>query len=629
MADDDDCEFPEDWGPPLEAEDDVAVEAEEAEAEAEPAVFEDDVAMEDDGAILEEEAEAEVEEEAVPIEDDEAEADEALSPVQAEEIEEDEDDEDLEAAEAAALAALGGGEAEVASEEEGGDEVAYEAAAPPQRCVVRPIGKAPIAKAPFVRAPIAKLPLAQPPWSRGPLPVLGKTPYGKGLGKGVGPAVAFKGFKAGKGALRPWDSQQQNFSGTPQAAKGANIQGNWYTGKGAKGKPLAKGYGAVVPSFAVVTRAPVRPAAAPARPPAAGGDGKGKAKGKAAPKDGGIGHRVVALNKAGHWQTGRGVSVQALQKLRELSQTDANKILHNLEAKAATVPNPSKFIQSAADAQLSVGNAPAKGKATSGKGHGSSSPAAAGVGATKPPWRGDATAGGTAATGAPAGLGIKRPAPPGAVAAPPAKRIIVPAPAVAERRDEECLAKLPTAVRAKVQEVQKRLEPRALDAAALRALAAAEQRDAQILLQALLRREDTDKKVANPSHFIIASLAKRLGAAGPAKAPLAKAPVVKAAIAKAPVAKAPQGGPVAGVGRPPVVRQGLEFEQIMVQEKLQCLNKIGVWTGPHPLDEAALASLLRIDFGRAMEILEDVEDQGAEIKNPSSFVINKIREDPR
>merc|ERR1712216_1072124 len=111
------------------------------------------------------------------------------------------------------------------------------------------------------------------------------------------------------------------------------------------------------------------------------------------------------------------------------------------------------------------------------------------------------------------------------------------------------------------------------------------------------------------------------------KAPIAKVPITKAAIGKAPIVKAPIGkAPIAklgmgkspmakapavdsrGSGKAPVMRQGLEFEQQAVQAKLKSLNTVGLWQGPHPLDEAALASLLSIDAGRALEILDEAEE---------------------
>lgn len=116
-----------------------------------------------------------------------------------------------------------------------------------------------------------------------------------------------------------------------------------------------------------------------------------------------------------------------------------------------------------------------------------------------------------------------------------------------------------------------------------------------------------------------------------AKAPIAKTPTAKAPIAKAPVGKAPGGGkPLpGGVGEAPRLRteQELEFFQMAVQAKLMALNKQGIWKGPHPLDEAALLALLSIDSARALEILDEAEDQGKQLASPSRFVRDTCAEE--
>lgn len=118
-----------------------------------------------------------------------------------------------------------------------------------------------------------------------------------------------------------------------------------------------------------------------------------------------------------------------------------------------------------------------------------------------------------------------------------------------------------------------------------------------------------------------------------AKAAVTKAPVAKAPVAKAPVKKAPPPSPSpgkpAGAGQPPVVRTGLDFEQLAVQAKLQTLNKKGIWRGSHPLDEAALEALLRIDPGRALEILDEAEEQGSQLAAPSMFVREQVAEEEK
>jgi len=122
-----------------------------------------------------------------------------------------------------------------------------------------------------------------------------------------------------------------------------------------------------------------------------------------------------------------------------------------------------------------------------------------------------------------------------------------------------------------------------------------------------------------------------------AKVPVAKAPVakvgvkvavakvaVKVAVAKAPVAKVAAKAAVAKEsqsGRPPRPRAGLDFDQMAVQGKLQALNSQGPWKAPHPLDEAVLAALLRIDPARALEILDEAEEQGESLADPSAFAL--------
>lgn len=115
-----------------------------------------------------------------------------------------------------------------------------------------------------------------------------------------------------------------------------------------------------------------------------------------------------------------------------------------------------------------------------------------------------------------------------------------------------------------------------------------------------------------------------------APAPGGKAPIVKAPIGKTPppggkaaVVKAPAGKAVVAKARlPPKMREGLDFEQLALQSKVQTLNKQQIWQGPHPLDESAYAALLRIDALRGMEILEECEEKGTEgsLKDPSAFV---------
>merc|ERR1719247_3738101 len=105
------------------------------------------------------------------------------------------------------------------------------------------------------------------------------------------------------------------------------------------------------------------------------------------------------------------------------------------------------------------------------------------------------------------------------------------------------------------------------------ALASAEERDALVLLQAILTREKQGKKVQDPTRFVVGSMNKRMGTAAkspaqadtppvakvasgkimPAKAPVTKAPIAKAPISKAPIVKAADGN-ARGAGKAPVIR---------------------------------------------------------------------------
>lgn len=93
--------------------------------------------------------------------------------------------------------------------------------------------------------------------------------------------------------------------------------------------------------------------------------------------------------------------------------------------------------------------------------------------------------------------------------------------------------------------------------------------------------------------------------------------VTPAAEAEAAAQKQPKG-----LFEPPVLRKDLDFDQQMVQAKVQWLNKEGIWPGAHPLDEAALFYVLSIPPSRALEILEEVETVGADIDTdgPSAYV---------
>jgi len=270
-----------------------------------------------------------------------------------------------------------------------------------------------------------------------------------------------------------------------------------------------------------------------------------------------------------------------------------------------------------------------------------------------------------------------------------------------------------------------------LSGSAVKALAAAETRDALMLLGALANRGH----VEDPSKFVLVSLEKRqaatraaasadaVGAKAPGakapvaksppgataqvakspagakppvakapvtkapitKAPITKAPITKAPIAKAPVTKAPAGAkaPVAktpagspngkvtsgtapaakapsklpqgvkvikavvkapaakapvtkspppkaaGAGQAPRMRteEELEFFHMAVQAKLMALNQQGLWKGVHPLDEACLTALLKIEAARGLEILDEAEEQGGKLSNPARFVLDLVAEE--
>lgn len=620
MDAEDECEFPDDWGCEGEA---VADDEALIEAEEDLQVVEEDLATED---VLEDhdEVDAEYEPESMQVDGADPEEEHVLledAETQKAETVVDDDDDDLAAEEAAALAALGVEDQAVSR-------------TPAPALGKGPGGKAPITKAPVGKAPAGslsgKLPLGKGSFGkgsvgqvRGPLPV-GKLPWQKGS---VGQAPPWQ-----KGAPAPWQkggkqtpmtSGGKSYGSAGKGVPGKGVPGNFGKGVPGKGVPgkgvpgnLGKAFGKNKPSFvgATVGQAPVRPVAQ------GQGGSAAKAKGKGVSKDGGVGHKVLALNKKGHWQSGRGLSVKALEKLRELPHNDALEMLAELDTKGASVQNPTKFIIDKIGARANGGSSGAEGKASCGKGK---KAAATDNASSTPPWRSGPGA-------APADRGIKRPAPVQS-AAPAAKRAAPPAQAD-EAGAEDMLEQLEPAVFAKVKEMMKTHE---FGLEALRALGSADEKDANILLQAFLTRAKAGK-APDLTRFIVKSLEARRAGAGQAppsagaKAGVAKAPLAKAPMAKAPVAKAPAARvPIQGIGKPPVARQDLDFDQLTVQGKLQSLNKLGIWEGSHPLDEAALGALLAIDSGRAHEILDETEEKGAELKNPSEFVRTTIRDNPR
>lgn len=598
MTDDDDDVFPDDWGCEAAADDEAPIAVEEDL----DVVEEEDPPAED---TAENPDEMEAQDEEMPAEDPEGDllAQDAPEPLTGEIVldddgDDEEDDDDLAAAEAA-VAAL--------------DSAEDESPAPVT------VAKAPVAKAPVAKAPIAKAPIGKAPVGKAPI---GKAP--SGTLSGPGKVASEKGLGKVSANAPPWQKGSKQIT-IPKIASSYENKGP--SGKGAfsGAKGLAKG-GIGKDSSKNHGKVPVQSVAQSGT--------AAKAKGKGAPKDGGVGHRVLALNKKGHWQTGRGISVQALEALRKLSPTAALEILADLEKKAASVQNPTKYLIEKANG----GTQATEGKASNGKGK--KGPADSAKATNAPPWRSGP------ATVAP-DKGIKRPVPT-EPAAPPPKKVAVQT--ADDAGVDELLEQLEPAVFKKVQEVRKAHE---FSAEALTALGAAEEKDAMVLLQAFLSRVAAGK-APDLTRFIVKSLearkkgagivAKPAGAkAGVAKAPITKAPVGKAPVGKAPLVKAPVGqapvakAPVAkaarvptqGIGKPPVARTDLEFDQMAVQGKLQALNKLGLWEGTHPLDEAALGALLAIDPGRALEILDEAEEKASDLKNPSEFVRTTIRDDPR
>jgi len=142
------------------------------------------------------------------------------------------------------------------------------------------------------------------------------------------------------------------------------------------------------------------------------------------------------------------------------------------------------------------------------------------------------------------------------------------------------------------------------------------------------------KVPAGKAHIGKAPIGKSPGAKSTiVKAPAAKSAVTKSAAstalpaARAPKAKARAAAPSGpGSGKPPQPRTDLEFEEMMLQSKLIAMNKQGIWPATHPLDEATLAWVLKMgDPQRAMEILDEAEQEGAELEDPAAWVQSKVR----
>jgi len=164
-------------------------------------------------------------------------------------------------------------------------------------------------------------------------------------------------------------------------------------------------------------------------------------------------------------------------------------------------------------------------------------------------------------------------------------------------------------------------------APAVRALADAAKQDALVVLLALSKRGAT---VTDPTKWILNSLRDRVPAQAasptavpPAARPPTLQPAAQASAPAAPVARRPAAKAAAPPPKrqPPKFRQGLDFDRAAVQGKLQSLNQQGLWSGSHPLDESALAALLRLEPARALEILDEAEEKAIEgaLKDPSAF----------
>lgn len=355
------------------------------------------------------------------------------------------------------------------------------------------------------------------------------------------------------------------------------------------------------------------------------------------------------MNRSGHWLKGRGIDVKALASLRSLEAKKAVAILDKLEKIAASIKNPSAHILLRVKEALAGGGDDENVETVE----------------TVVVEEEEDTPEPTPSTG----KGAKRPAPVDATEAPPAKRA----------------APRPIAVQL-IPSVTKQLElvkaqGMEISSAALQELSKAEERDSLVVLKALAMRGHVEK----PSSFVLASLRKRaemrggvpkpVGTAetavakaavaktpgpkpavakGPiaktpspaAKAPIAKTPGAKApvaktpaaktsvvkAVGKAPIAKRPGAVPakktaVPGKNLMPMMRSGLEVMHMAMQEKVKTLNKLGIWEIDYPIDEAALTALLRISADRGLEILDDVEEKGLALSDPSDFVMEKVAEE--
>lgn len=351
------------------------------------------------------------------------------------------------------------------------------------------------------------------------------------------------------------------------------------------------------------------------------GTGPGKGGKKGAPQDGGVAQRILKLNKAGLWPAGKGIDTRALALLRKLPLESALEIIKNIEGSGDKISNPSSFISSQAKKVASVEVAVDK---------------------------------------APRAVSAQVSSDTGAMTngAPETKRART---AESSSRPEDTV-KMPQVVRDKVSRLNQQGVTLALSA--VEALAGAAVRDALFVLKAL----EAQTKVENPSRFVTANLLKRqeteernqesavphdpgppakrgptvkirvadvdigkvvskaqLTQTTPAKPTvLTQAQVLRQAqrreLAKAKAAK-PVDADITNEGRAPQIRDDLEFEQAALQAHIQAFNNLDHWPQhKHAVDEAAFSAMLKISAQRAMEILNEVEEEPDAFKDPSEFI---------
>jgi len=402
--------------------------------------------------------------------------------------------------------------------------------------------------------------------------------------------------------------------------------------------------------------------------------GKGAAKGAKGPVQNAVGQKVIDLNRAGHWSKGFGIDVQALTKLKAMPESQALQILSNVEAKASTLQKPSAFIE--AQCRRAAQGKPESAETGKATGKGVKRPAPAEV--SGPPEKKiasdddviqldeDAEEPAAAPKSAPAPKAAPEPAPAAKttkvrLAASVNDKLqklrqqgmqisgaAIRALASADQKDARIVLEA-ISMRGKVDNPSNFIIASIRKRAEQAASKSVEVDDDEVTMSAPATKAPIAKapsakapiaKSPGPKAPVAKTPAATAEKAPAAKAPVsktpgAKAPVTKSPGAKAPVAKVPPGGkaPIAktpgpkpgmakveGSGLPPRKREGLDFDYMAVQGKVQALNTTGPWEGLNPIDEAALAALLKIDAHRGLEILEDAEEKGTDIADPSAYV---------